>query len=324
MKEEKIYNLITASAKTRFDYETFEKTFSLPIDDCDTSDNMLWLILQYLAMGDKPNIVALKVQSQIMMTGFILENISDLEEFISINQSQWTKEISTLKMATEMLNSNFASVEQVYDMATKILSKKKSNDTNIKCDICSAEYEIETTTETASCFYTCMFCNSKIYDSNHKFIPKKIVNFPPKEIAVPGMIRTALNSYLENYKKDMTKYEILLSPYNEPTEEWVELLINCEKTDDDIKNTGSIVLRVLFYHSDNQVLITNILVSGIFRHQGIGKKLISLIFNVCQLFGYRLILTEMVESFYNRMLNRGAKVIVELDQLEIVSTTQLE
>ncbi|MCL2649486.1 MAG: hypothetical protein FWD60_00485 [Candidatus Azobacteroides sp.] len=97
-----------------------------------------------------------------------------------------------------------------------------------------------------------------------------------------------------------------------------------EKKDDDWKKTGCIMMRIMFVHEANRVTIPNILVNGIFSHQGIGKKMISLVFNVCKLFGYRLFLVDMVESFYKRMLNRGAAVIVDYDIVEITDNTTLD
>ncbi|KAA6337057.1 hypothetical protein EZS27_014831 [termite gut metagenome] len=106
MKEDEIYDLITNSAKRRFDYETFEKTFALPDIDYNTAENILWLMLMHLAMGEKPSIVALHIHSQILLTGFMCKDISGIEKIISTNQNNWETEISTLKMATADSSSN--------------------------------------------------------------------------------------------------------------------------------------------------------------------------------------------------------------------------
>ena len=52
-------------------------------------------------------------------------------------------------------------------------------------------------------------------------------------------------------------------------------------------------------------------------------ELISDIFLVCENLGYKLRLTEMVESFYNRMVSRGATIITTLDEVEISPDTNL-
>jgi hypothetical protein len=129
VQEEQIYDLITNSAKMQFDYATFEKNFSIinesiqPYEEKNIADKILWLTLLYIAMGDKPNIIALKIRNELMMSGFIIENISSLEKFVSENIDNWNKEVGILKMASDMLNSNFASLEQVYDLVSKTLSE---------------------------------------------------------------------------------------------------------------------------------------------------------------------------------------------------------
>lgn len=69
--------------------------------------------------------------------------------------------------------------------------------------------------------------------------------------------------------------------------------------------------------------MTNILLPQDLRRQGIGLKLINDIFLVREKLGYKLHLTEMVESFYNRMVRRGAIVIIPYDEVEITSETKL-
>jgi len=118
--EEEIYHLITNSAKTRFDYDSFEDTFS---DQSNFADKILWYMLMYLAMNEKPNIIAAKIQCEMMMSGLMLNNVSSLEKVIVDNIDNWSKEIGVIKMATDMLNSNFASVQQVYDFVAKTLEK---------------------------------------------------------------------------------------------------------------------------------------------------------------------------------------------------------
>ncbi len=129
IQEEQIYDLITNSAKTRFDYSAFEKTFWDPDEEplssieSDITDRILWLILQYLAMGEVPNIIALKIKNEIMMAGLFIEDISPIEKIITENTTNWKKEISVLNLATDMLNSNFASVAQVYDVVSRTLAR---------------------------------------------------------------------------------------------------------------------------------------------------------------------------------------------------------
>jgi hypothetical protein len=90
------------------------------------------------------------------------------------------------------------------------------------------------------------------------------------------------------------------------------------------KSQPYILIRLIQNDLQKILYISNILIPRELKYRGFGKRLLNVIFEITAKFNYRLILVEMVESFYNKMLNRGAKVIIELDQLEIVSTTRLE
>lgn len=92
-------------------------------------------------------------------------------------------------------------------------------------------------------------------------------------------------------------------------------------TMDEIQLKGTI--RLLPYRDDRILYVTNILLPPQLRGKGLGLKLIKDIFNVCQRLGYRLRLTEMVESFYNRMVSRDALVIASYDEVEITTKTEL-
>ena len=119
--ESAIYDLITDSAKTRFDYKAFETEFSLPDMDLNVADKVLWQILMYLAMDDGPETIALKVRNDIILSGFFIPDTDGLSQLIINNQVNWKKEIEALKMATGMLNANFGSVEQIYNLVAKLL-----------------------------------------------------------------------------------------------------------------------------------------------------------------------------------------------------------
>ena len=83
------------------------------------------------------------------------------------------------------------------------------------------------------------------------------------------------------------------------------------------------VIRLLPYRDVRIVYLTNILLPLELRNKGIGLKLIFDIFLICQKLGYKLRLTEMVESFYNRMVKRGAMIITPYDEVEITPETKL-
>lgn len=60
-----------------------------------------------------------------------------------------------------------------------------------------------------------------------------------------------------------------------------------------------------------------------FHHNNYGKDLLAIIYQQCKNLGYRLWLIDMVQSFYDRMVKRGAKVIEVNDIVEIDDGTDL-
>ena len=83
-------------------------------------------------------------------------------------------------------------------------------------------------------------------------------------------------------------------------------------------------IRVFVHRRERIVAISNIYLSPYMQHQGLGKKAISVIYDICKRLNYKLHLVQMVESFYMRMLNRGAEVVVPYDTLEITDNTNLK
>lgn len=92
------------------------------------------------------------------------------------------------------------------------------------------------------------------------------------------------------------------------------------------ENEPDEIIRILIVLSKEykQGYIPIILVPGFLKHNGIGKKLIKVVFGVLKRHSYELFLVQMVESFYRKMLNRGALRCEESDMLQIVETTRLD
>ena len=196
---------------------------------------------------------------------------------------------------------------------------------NIKCENCNAVFEIELTETKVNCQYTCVFCWANIFKSDKHFRPIKIVTYPRKGVAVPGMIRTTINTFMNNYKDGLVSYKLFFDPYDEPKKDWEKLHLRCENQNEKKQNDGSIVLEIIFNHSENHIYIPTVLFTGIFifLHQGMREKILSLIFNVCELLGYRLFIVDMVESFHENLVQRGATCI-DYETVEITKFTNLE
>lgn len=101
-----------------------------------------------------------------------------------------------------------------------------------------------------------------------------------------------------------------------------EIAKPAQRYEDEIISSGFI--RVVVHRQTRIVAISNIHLNPNNRYQGLGKKLISIIYDVCKRVNYKLHLVQMVESFYIRMLNRGAEVVVPYDTLEINENTNLK
>lgn len=85
----------------------------------------------------------------------------------------------------------------------------------------------------------------------------------------------------------------------------------------------TIVVRVLFAHDNRQVAIPNIFMPEFMRGKGIGKQLISVIYQELRRFGYQLFIIDLVHGFYNRLVRRGAMVCVEGEIVLITDQTNL-
>lgn len=90
------------------------------------------------------------------------------------------------------------------------------------------------------------------------------------------------------------------------------------------KQTSFILLRFFINYHYKQIQISNIFLPDFMRYKGIGKKLIYKIFVISEEEHYGLFIVDMVNSFYQRMIKRGALPCVECDDaVQIVSETRL-
>lgn len=75
------------------------------------------------------------------------------------------------------------------------------------------------------------------------------------------------------------------------------------------------------YRNQKIVYLPQIMLPSHLRKQGLGLQLIKQIYDICCKFGYSLRICQMVETFYNRMVARGATVITPFDEVEINGST---
>ena len=100
-------------------------------------------------------------------------------------------------------------------------------------------------------------------------------------------------------------------------------LISCQENEVLSNENPVVLIRTIINRESRNVCVTNLFVQMEERHQGYGKQLLREIYAICKKFGYRLFLTQMVESFYNRMVRRGARIIEIGNLVEITDDTNL-
>jgi len=82
-------------------------------------------------------------------------------------------------------------------------------------------------------------------------------------------------------------------------------------------------IRAGINKNNEQVYICNIFIPFHLKHQNIGKDMISIIYSSSLDFGLDVFLVDLTDSFYERMLERGAVKCDQPDILHITENTKL-
>ena len=83
------------------------------------------------------------------------------------------------------------------------------------------------------------------------------------------------------------------------------------------------VLRLVFLHDCKEIQIPNIFMPICMTHERLGKRAIKAVHDAGATFGYELFVVDMVQSFYERLIVRGA-VSMGRDSVQITAGTDLE
>lgn len=132
---------------------------------------------------------------------------------------------------------------------------------------------------------------------------------------------------LQIEEKILSKFEPLLRPYLAQFHEQKthrslgEIEISGLIKKDDLARTR--VIRILINHQHRQVQIPNIFMPEFMRGKGIGKRLISMVYESAQECGYELFITDLTGSFYEKLVCRGAVICEEGEVVLITSKTEL-
>lgn len=103
--EDIVWNEITNSAKTRFNYPEFEKEFSTFNDDRVADDILFRIIVGHVA-GDSNEVIAAKVNQELMMIGFAFDE-AFLTRFISERRCDLFREIKAAEIASQSFDAGF-------------------------------------------------------------------------------------------------------------------------------------------------------------------------------------------------------------------------
>lgn len=132
-----------------------------------------------------------------------------------------------------------------------------------------------------------------------------------------------LESYKQIYKDELFEFYIvkgdeLFEIYGKYKNEF-----NRKGEDDIPKLDECIILRMNTSSQHKQIQIFNIFLPKFMKYQGIGKKIIFRIFSLTEKYDYELFIVDMVNSFYNKMINRGATPCDQEDVVLITKDTKL-
>lgn len=84
----------------------------------------------------------------------------------------------------------------------------------------------------------------------------------------------------------------------------------------------TLVLRLHFDHLTRRINVTNILMPQGMHHQRLGKRVLGQLFSVAVAHDYELLVVELVESFFDRLVRRGATPFDE-HSVQITAQTNL-
>ena len=83
------------------------------------------------------------------------------------------------------------------------------------------------------------------------------------------------------------------------------------------------LVRIVLNRASKRIDIPNIFIPPDLKYNGFGKSVLLEVFKAAQKHNYKLYLVQMVEGFYNRMVQRGAEIVVPHDVVEITKGTNL-
>ncbi|HEY5040903.1 MAG TPA: hypothetical protein VIK53_02770 [Verrucomicrobiae bacterium] len=103
--EDIVWNTITASAKTRFNYKKFEEAFS-DLGNDNIAENILFLAVSGFAVEHSIDDVATDINSKLALIGFGFGK-GDLQQFLVNKETELKTEIRATKIAMQLFGQGF-------------------------------------------------------------------------------------------------------------------------------------------------------------------------------------------------------------------------
>ena len=93
---------------------------------------------------------------------------------------------------------------------------------------------------------------------------------------------------------------------------------------DDTKKGQFLMVRIVISEEWKKIYVSNINLPEFLRHQGIGKKMVKVIYKAATEFQYEVFIALMTDSFFENMKKRGAVECEKSHMLKIVDRTMLD
>jgi len=138
-------------------------------------------------------------------------------------------------------------------------------------------------------------------------------NQSDRQFNINQAIEFVCKNFLDNYLKTLYSHRILNN------DNIIEVHGQRKKED----SAGFILIRILINEENGEVLIPNIFVPLEDRGNNVGLGLLKMIFLISDRLSYNVCLVDLVDSFYDKMLQRGALQTELYDALQIVESTDL-
>jgi predicted N-acetyltransferase YhbS len=132
-------------------------------------------------------------------------------------------------------------------------------------------------------------------------------------MSISNELKNAVTSFLAPLLKKMHHHDVWV--YGDHIV-WNTLEVKAQQTKEKVSET--LILNLEILHHDKQLHLHNIFIPTVERNKGYGFGLINEIRTVARENGYELFIVDMVPTFYQRMIAKGATPVNEVDDAVLV------